>query len=98
MGYELDWSILWESPYRTWIVNRIFLTIVISLVSWIFALIIGTLIGLMRESPLKLVRLLSTAYVEIHRNIPLLVQLFFGYFALFYLDHLAFSHWYDFFG
>ncbi|MBW1696804.1 MAG: amino acid ABC transporter permease [Deltaproteobacteria bacterium] len=82
MGYELDWSILWQLPYRTWILEGISLTIVISLVSWVFALIIGILIGLMRESPLRIIRLLSTAYVEIHRNIPLLVQLFFGYFAL----------------
>ena len=82
MGYELDWSILWQQPYRTWIINGIYLTIVISLVSWVFALVIGTLIGLMRESPIRLIRLLSTAYVEVHRNIPLLVQLFFGYFAL----------------
>jgi len=82
VGYELDWSILWQLPYRTWILEGISLTIVISLVSWVFALIIGILIGLMRESPLRIIRLLSTAYVEIHRNIPLLVQLFFGYFAL----------------
>ena len=82
MGYNLDWSILWELPYRTWIIHGIYLTIVMSLVSWIFALIMGTLVGLMREAPWRSIRLLSTAYVEIHRNIPLLVQLFFGYFVL----------------
>lgn len=82
MGYELDWSILWNEPYRTWILHGIFLTVVISLISWCFALIIGTIIGLMRESPVRGVRLFSTAFVEVHRNIPLLVQLFFGYFAL----------------
>jgi len=82
MGYEMDWSVLWGLPYRTWIIHGIYLTVVISLVSWIFALAIGTLVGLMREAPLKSIRLLSAAYVEVHRNIPLLVQLFFGYFAL----------------
>jgi len=82
MGYEVQWSILWELPYRTWIIEGIFLTFEISLVSWVFALIIGTLVGVMGEAPLRSVRILSSAYVEVYRNIPLLVQLFFTYFVV----------------
>lgn len=79
---QLDWSILWELPYRGWIIKGIYTTIELSLISWCFALIIGILVGVLRGSSLKSMRFLSTVYVEVYRNIPLLVQLFFNYFAL----------------
>jgi polar amino acid transport system permease protein len=82
MGYDAQWSILLEMPYRQWIIDGFLLTLKISLVSWVFALILGILIGMLTEAPVKIVRLFSTVYVEIFRNIPLLVQLFFSYFVI----------------
>jgi len=82
MGYELQWSILWEMPYREWILQGLYLTYQISLTSWIFALLIGILIGMLAECPLRPLQYLSTGYVELFRNIPLLVQLFFAYFVI----------------
>ena len=82
MGYEAQWSILWEMPYREWIIDGLLLTLEISLTSWVFALVIGILIGMMAEAPWKIVRAFSIVYVEIFRNIPLLIQLFFSYFVI----------------
>jgi glutamate/aspartate transport system permease protein len=82
MGYDAQWSILLEMPYRQWIIEGFLLTLQISLLSWVFALVLGVLIGMLTEAPLKIVRLFSTVYVEIFRNIPLLVQLFFSYFVI----------------
>ena len=82
MGYELQWSILWQSPYREWILDGLSLTFQISLISWVCALVLGILIGMLAESPLRPLQYLSTAYVEIFRNIPLLVQLFLAYFVV----------------
>jgi glutamate/aspartate transport system permease protein len=82
MGYELHWSVLWEMPYREWLLDGLYLTFQISLVSWCFALLIGILVGMLAESPLRLLQYVSTGYVEIFRNIPLLVQLFFAYFVI----------------
>jgi general L-amino acid transport system permease protein len=45
----------------------------------VFATVLGTLIGLARLSPNWLLKQLATAYVEVIRNVPLLVQLFFWY-------------------
>lgn len=82
MGYHIDWSVLWSSPYREWILEGVFLTFQISLISWVLALIIGILIGMLAESPLRFLQLLSSAHVELFRNVPLLVQLFFAYFVI----------------
>jgi len=45
----------------------------------VFATILGTLLGLARLSPNWLLAKLAAAYVEVIRNVPLLVQLFFWY-------------------
>jgi glutamate/aspartate transport system permease protein len=82
MGYELQWSILWEPPYREWILEGLSVTYQISLIAWAFALVIGILIGMLAESPFRPLQYVSIAYVELFRNIPLLVQLFFAYFVI----------------
>lgn len=57
-------------------------TIRVAFIGIVFATIIGTLVGIARLSSNWLVRKLATLYVETIRNIPLLVQLFFWYFAV----------------
>jgi len=52
------------------------------LTAWVLALLLGALIGVLRTVPNKLLAGLATAYVEIFRNVPLLVQLFIWYFVL----------------
>ncbi|MGQ4646028.1 ABC transporter permease subunit [Lyngbya aestuarii] len=49
----------------------------------IFATIIGLVAGIARLSDNWLLRKLALVYVEIFRNLPLLLQLFFWYFAVF---------------
>ncbi|MFI4988256.1 MAG: amino acid ABC transporter permease [Alphaproteobacteria bacterium] len=82
MPTEFDWSVLWREPYGGWVVNAILVTVELALASWAAALVIGTLAGLARESPHRSLRFLAAAHVEIFRNVPLLVQLFFAYFVL----------------
>jgi glutamate/aspartate transport system permease protein len=78
----LDWGVLWRAPFGDQILDAILLTIKISLVSWIFAMLIGVVVGIAREAPVRLVRLAASAHVELFRNIPVLVQLFFIYYVL----------------
>jgi glutamate/aspartate transport system permease protein len=42
----------------------------------------GVLTGIARDAPGRPLRLVATGYVEVFRNIPLLVQLFFVYYVL----------------
>ena len=82
MGGGFDWSVLWTGPYREQIGDAILVTLQLSLTSWVFALAIGICVGVARESPSRIARILSAGHVEVFRNIPLLVQLFFVYYVL----------------
>jgi general L-amino acid transport system permease protein len=57
-------------------------TIRVAIAGIIMATLLGTLIGVGRLSQNFLVRSLCTAYVELFRNVPLLLQLFIWYFVL----------------
>jgi len=54
-------------------------TLGVALVGIVFATFLGAAVGLLRLSPIALLRGLCAAYVEFFRNVPLLVQLFFWY-------------------
>ena len=58
------------------------ITIYISSISLLFALIIGLLTALFRLSSSPVARGLAVFYLEISRNTPLLIQIFFIYFVL----------------
>ena len=58
-------------------------TVLVSILGIIFATIFGTLIALARLSSNWLLNKLALAYIEFHRNIPLLVLLFIWYFVVF---------------
>ncbi len=81
LAYEFRWSVLWQQPYGQWMLQGIWTTIQLGLISWVIALLIGTFVGACRITPHKPLRLLATLYTEFFRDIPLLVQLFFWYFA-----------------
>lgn len=57
------------------ILNSLFLGVI----SLVLATILGGLIGVMRVSGNKMAELIGTTFVEIFRNIPLLLQVFFWY-------------------
>lgn len=81
MNYTFDWAILWRDPYGGLILEGLKMTLLLSLTGWVGALIFGTLIGFGRTARALPIRALCTACVEIFRNVPLLLQLFFWYFA-----------------
>ncbi|MFA7566609.1 MAG: amino acid ABC transporter permease [Alkalispirochaeta sp.] len=62
--------------------DGIFRTFQVTTISIFFALIIGLLTGLGRISRITVINRIATVYVEVIRGIPLLVQLFYIYFAL----------------
>ncbi|HHW1919694.1 TPA: amino acid ABC transporter permease [Pseudomonas aeruginosa] len=88
MNYNWDWGVFFKSTgigsetYLDWYIAGLGWTIAIALVGWIIALALGSLLGVMRTVPNRLVSGIATAYVEIFRNVPLLVQLFIWYFLV----------------
>jgi general L-amino acid transport system permease protein len=57
-------------------------TVVLTAIAIVFATLLGFVIGLARLSSNQLVAGVAATYVEIVRNIPLLLQLFYWYFAV----------------
>jgi glutamate/aspartate transport system permease protein len=81
MNYDFDWSILWEEPHRSRIIEGLQTTLQLSLLAWVLALGLGILIGSIRMSNSRFLRIFGSAYVELFRNIPLLLQLFIWFFV-----------------
>ena len=86
--YQWNWSIFLEQSavgggtYLDWFLRGAFTTITLSLSGWIIALIFGAVFGVLRTVPNRFVAGIARCYVELFRNIPLLVQLFVWYFVL----------------
>lgn len=62
--------------------DGIFVTFEVTVLSISLAIVIGLLTGLGRISRNRLINLVASLYVEVVRGIPLLVQLFYIYYAL----------------
>ena len=69
-----------HSYFRAYLVGLLN-TILVSVIGIIIATIIGIIVGIARLSPNYLIEKTAAFYVEFFRNIPLLLQLFFWYFA-----------------
>jgi general L-amino acid transport system permease protein len=67
--------------YAFWV--GILNTLKVAVLGVFLATVLGVTMGLARLSPNWLVRKLAGVYIETFRNVPLLVQLFFWYFAVF---------------
>jgi glutamate/aspartate transport system permease protein len=57
-------------------------TLSVAALAWIFAFVLGSIIGVMRTTDKPWLVRIGNAYVELFRNIPLLVQLFVWYFVV----------------
>jgi glutamate/aspartate transport system permease protein len=68
--------------YLDWIISGLAWTLCLALGAWTIALVVGTLVGAIRTLPGGILPRIGRVYVEIFRNIPLLVQMFFWYFVL----------------
>lgn len=87
MTYHWDWGVFLEHAsknqnYLDWLMSGLEVTLVLGLSAWAIALILGTTLGVLRTLPGRLPRFIGAAYVEMFRNVPLLVQFFIWYFAV----------------
>ena len=57
-------------------------TLLVALFAWIMAFILGSLIGVARTTDRRWLARAGNAYVELFRNIPLIVQFFLWYFVV----------------
>jgi glutamate/aspartate transport system permease protein len=88
VNYHWNWKIFWEmSPtgegtyLHTLFVGLVW-TLATALAAWVIALVIGSMLGVIRTTPNRWAVRLGNAYVELFRNIPLLVQMFLWFFVM----------------
>ncbi len=74
---EYDGSHSYARVYLVGLLN----TLLVAITGIIFCTIIGVIIGIARLSPNYLIKKVAGGYIEFFRNIPLVVQIFFWYFA-----------------
>jgi polar amino acid transport system permease protein len=67
--------------FSTGEVGGLLLTLELGLLSIVFATILGAAIGLMRSSSSRVLRIPATVFVELLRNVPLLILVFWAYFG-----------------
>ncbi|MEM8572685.1 MAG: amino acid ABC transporter permease [Pseudomonadota bacterium] len=82
MNYNWNWAVLWEEPYLGWLISGVQWTFAVALSAWVIAFGLGVLVGVGRTLPNRAISLICTCYVELFRNVPLLVQMFIWYFAV----------------
>ncbi|HEV2612445.1 MAG TPA: amino acid ABC transporter permease [Noviherbaspirillum sp.] len=88
MNYNWNWRIFWEpSPdgvgtYMDTLISGLTWTLATAMAAWIMALLLGMVIGTIRTMPNRVAAVIANAYVELFRNIPLLVQMFLWYFVM----------------
>ena len=88
MNYNWDWKIFFQiSPdgqgtYLMTLLYGLRWTIATAIIAWIMALFLGAVVGTIRTMPSRFWVTIGNGYVELFRNIPLLVQMFLWYFVV----------------
>ncbi|MGY3692789.1 glutamate/aspartate transport system permease protein [Bradyrhizobium sp. USDA 3240] len=88
MNYNWNWHIFLEpnpmgtGTYLDMLLAGLVVTIKVSVLAWIIALVSGTVIGVLRTLPSRTASWIGFCWVEFFRNMPLLVQLFLWFFVL----------------
>ena len=101
MGYHWRWEGFFDpapsgggATYLDWTLQGLRITAMLSLSSWVVAFLWGSVMGVFRTMPNRLLYGISTVYVEVFRNIPLLVQLMIWYFVIPELVPVSLGDWF----
>ena len=87
MGYRWNWGVLLapepggSGTWLYYLVVGLEWSIATALCAWVIALLVGSVIGTLRTTANPWVVRLGNGYVEIFRNVPLIVQMFLWFFV-----------------
>ena len=82
MGYIFDLRGVLSGQYLDWFLIGLATTIALTCAAWCLAMTMGIVLTLIRMIPFRPFEWLVALYVEYHRNVPLLVQIFVWYFGV----------------
>jgi len=85
--YNWNWGILFQpepggtGTFLHYLVVGLWWSIATALCAWVIALVVGSIVGTLRTTPHPWVVKIGNGYVELFRNIPLIVQMFLWFFV-----------------
>lgn len=88
MNYNWNWALFFETVMEgdaTWIdmlISGLGWTLLTAVFAWIIAFSVGSFMGVARTTGNPVLEAIGNVYVEIFRNVPLIVQFFLWYFVL----------------
>ena len=88
MQYHWHWKVLLEAEpggtgtYLQYLIVGLGWTLATAAAAWVIALAVGAVVGTIRTTPMKWLVRLGNLYVEIFRNVPLIVQMFLWFFVV----------------
>ena len=87
MKYNWNWGILFQpepggtGTFLHYLVVGLGWSIVTALCAWVIALVVGSVVGTLRTTTHAWIVKIGNGYVELFRNIPLIVQMFLWFFV-----------------
>lgn len=88
MNYHWNWGVFFqETPeggtfYWEILLSGLGWTLAVSVVAWLIAMLAGSIVGTLRTTQNRWLTAFGHCWVELFRNIPLLVQMFLWYFVI----------------
>ena len=84
MGSNWDWQVFLQDTgggrsYLEWLMSAWGWTLSVAVMSLVVALVVGSLMGILRTTPNKWLVGIGECWTELFRNVPLLVQIFLWY-------------------
>lgn len=70
-----------DERYLDWLISGLGWTLMLAIIGWCIAFAIGVLVGSARTSTHRGVAVAARLYVEVFRNVPVIVQMFLWYFV-----------------
>ncbi|MGC3962872.1 MAG: amino acid ABC transporter permease [Rhodocyclaceae bacterium] len=82
MNYALDFGDILSGEYLQLILSGARTTLTLFALAWVFGISLALVLTVVRAINFKPTQYLISAFVEYHRNVPLLIQLFVWYFGM----------------
>jgi len=73
---------IFEAPYGEQLLSGFVVTLELTLAVFVLGCVLGVALAVAREIQSRVLRFVITAFVEYHRNVPMVVQLFVWYFGI----------------
>lgn len=81
MHYQFDFAAVLQGDYLRAFIDGTLVTLALFAVAWVGSIVLGAALAVVRQSGSGGGAAAVAVYVEYHRNVPLVVQLLFWYFA-----------------